>query len=59
MSGEPSKLSVSQVAAVFGVTPKTVRQWADDGRLPCTRTLGGDRRFDRTVVEERLRDANR
>ena len=45
-----SKLTVSQVAAVFGVTPHTVRKWADAGRIKCTRTLGGDRRFDAAYV---------
>lgn len=44
------KLTVSQVAALFGVTPHTVRKWADDGRIKCTRTLGGDRRFDAAYV---------
>lgn len=54
-----SKLTVSQVAEQFGVTGATVRRWADDGLLPATRTLGGSRRFDPTVVEEKLRDAGK
>ena len=44
------KLSVGEVAAVFGVTPHTVRKWADTGRIKFTRTLGGDRRFDAAYV---------
>lgn len=44
------KLTTSQVAAVFGVTHHTVRKWADSGRIKCTRTLGGDRRFDAAYI---------
>jgi excisionase family DNA binding protein len=48
------KLTVGQVAALFGVEPPTVRRWADAGLLPCTRTMGGDRRFDPLTVQQRL-----
>ncbi|QFG10667.1 helix-turn-helix DNA binding domain protein [Microbacterium phage Naby] len=51
------KLTAGQVAELFGVRVETVRRWADAGRLPCTRTLGGDRRFDAAVVQQLLRDA--
>jgi excisionase family DNA binding protein len=57
MTGD--KLTVSEVARIAGVTPATVRRWSDAGDLPSTRTLGGARRFERTVVEQRLRDASR
>jgi excisionase family DNA binding protein len=57
MTGE--KLTVSEVARMAGVTAATVRRWSDAGDLPSTRTLGGARRFDRSTVEERLRDASR
>jgi len=45
------RLRVREVAARFGVSPKTVTRWADAGLLDCTRTLGGvsgrgHRRFD-------------
>lgn len=49
------KLTTGQVAEFFGVTRRTVQKWADEGTLPCSRTLGGDRRFDRDELE-RLRD---
>ncbi|WP_396659525.1 helix-turn-helix domain-containing protein [Microbacterium sp.] len=56
MTGE--KMTVSEVARVFGVTPGTVRRWADDPeKLPSSRTLGGARRFDREVIDQLLRDA--
>lgn len=53
------KLTVSEVARMAGVTAATVRRWSDSGDLPSSRTLGGARRFDRSTVEERLRDASR
>lgn len=51
------KLTAGQVAALFGVRIETVRRWADDGKIPYTRTLGGDRRFDAAVVEALLQAA--
>lgn len=33
-------LTTSEVAHRAGVTPVTVRLWADDGRLPVIRTIG-------------------
>jgi excisionase family DNA binding protein len=39
-----SFLHTSQVAHILHVSPKTVARWANDGRLPCQRTLGGHRR---------------
>lgn len=50
-------MTVKEVADYIGVTRRTVQKWADDGILPCTRTLGGrgDRRFDRADVEKALR----
>ena len=38
-------MSTGQVAELFGVAPETVGQWADDGKLPCFKTPGGQRRF--------------
>lgn len=35
---------VGHAARVFGVTPLTIRRWADAGRLASMRTLGGHRR---------------
>lgn len=51
------KLTTAQAAAEFGVTRRTIQKWADDGILPCTRTLGGDRRFDADVVEQMKNEA--
>ncbi|HWD42931.1 MAG TPA: BldC family transcriptional regulator [Actinomycetota bacterium] len=41
----PRLLRLSEVAAIWNVDPKTVTRWAEAGRLSCTRTLGGHRRF--------------
>ena len=38
-------LSSAQVAAMFGVDPKTVTRWANAGRVTSFRTPGGHRRF--------------
>lgn len=38
-------LTPKEVAVRFGVRPKTVLGWAQSGRLPAVRTLGGHRRF--------------
>lgn len=47
--------TVGEVARMFGVTPRTVQLWADDEKLPCTRTIGGARRFPRDAVLAKLR----
>ena len=41
----PELLTPAEVAAVFGVDPKTVTRWAKQGRLSAIRTLGGHRRY--------------
>lgn len=51
-SRPPELLTAGQVADLFGVDPKTVARWADQGRLPCRRTLGGHRRFPRAAVRQ-------
>lgn len=44
-------LTAGEVARELGVQPVTVRKWASDGIIPCTRTAGGHRRF--TLAEVR------
>jgi excisionase family DNA binding protein len=44
-------LTLSEVAELLGVHPGTVRNWADQGRLPVHRTQGGHRRFKRAELE--------
>lgn len=38
-------LTPAEVAALFGVDPRTVRLWANAGKLKAYRTIGGHRRF--------------
>lgn len=47
-------LTPAEVAAIFRVDPKTVTRWANNGKLSCTRTLGGHRRYYQTEVQELL-----
>jgi excisionase family DNA binding protein len=47
---EPRYLRTAQVAELLHVSPKTVSRWAQEGRLPYLRTLGGHRRYpDREI----------
>ena len=47
---EKTFLRPSEVAAIFGVKPRTVVRWAQDGRLPSIRTPGGHTRFHADAV---------
>lgn len=40
------RLTISQVAARFGVNKSAVRKWVYARKLPAVRTLGGQWRFD-------------
>jgi len=41
-----SEFRIGQAAALLGVSPDTIRRWADAGRLEITRTEGGHRMVD-------------
>jgi excisionase family DNA binding protein len=41
-----------QVAKLFGVRVEAVSRWADQGKLPCVRTVGGHRRYAKADVLE-------
>lgn len=47
-------LLTSDVAREAGVTPACVRVWADQGRLPATKTVSGRRLFSRADVDRFL-----
>lgn len=44
-------MSLHGAAEMLGVHPSTVRQWANNGKIPVHRTNGGHRRFLRSEVE--------
>ena len=43
-------LRSAEVAAILQVSPKTIARWAQQGRLPCQRTLGGHRRYPEPAI---------
>ena len=47
-----SYLRSAQVAAILQVSPKTIARWAQQGLLPCQRTLGGHRRYPEPDIRE-------
>jgi excisionase family DNA binding protein len=47
-------ISTGEAARLLGVSPQTVRRWADLGDLPSVRTPGGQRRFHRSTVNALL-----
>lgn len=47
---DKSYMTPGEVAHMFRVDVKTVGNWAHRGKLACTRTLGGHRRFLRADV---------
>lgn len=38
-------LSLKEASKLLGIHPVTLRIWSDTGKIPCTRTPGGHRRF--------------
>ena len=50
-------LSSAEVAELLGVSPASIKRWADAGVLPCEKTAGAHRRFRREVVD-RFRHAH-
>ena len=46
-------VGVKEAAAIIGVSPNTIRKWADEGLLPHVRLPDSDyRRFDVGALEE-------
>ena len=48
------EITTSEAAKILGVTSRTVRNWASEGKLPCTYTEGGHRRFSAAEVQSFL-----
>ena len=49
---QPAYLTSGGVAELMSVSPKTVNRWANQGKLPYLKTLGGHRRFPEAKVLE-------
>ena len=45
-------LTRTEVAEIFRVSPSTITRWAEEGKLPAIKTLGGHRRYEAKVVME-------
>ncbi|MGF1465193.1 MAG: helix-turn-helix domain-containing protein [Sandaracinaceae bacterium] len=48
-------LTTSEAAEALGVSPTSIKRWADAGRLPALKTAGGHRRYRLVDVAEFLR----
>jgi excisionase family DNA binding protein len=44
-------LTITEAAARLGIEQKTLRRWADAGRVPHVRTFGGQRRFEPATID--------
>ncbi len=49
--GRSPWLSLGEASRILGITPATLRRWADQGHVATFVTPGGHRRFPRTVIE--------
>ena len=56
MGTSETLMTPSEVAQLFRVDAKTVSRWAQAGKLPFIRTLGGHRRYPREEVLRLLED---
>jgi excisionase family DNA binding protein len=45
-------LRASEAAELLHVSPKTVSRWAQEGKLPFQRTMGGHRRYPDDEIRE-------
>lgn len=43
-------ISPGEAARLLGVSPRTLRDWSKKGKITCTHTLGGHRRYRRADV---------
>lgn len=44
-------LTRAEVASIFQVSPSTITRWAEAGKLPVVKTLGGHRRYDAEAIQ--------
>lgn len=51
-------LTPKQVQERFGYHSKTLSRWADEGKIKCTKSPGGHRRYLLSSLEELAADSN-
>lgn len=51
MARENALLTVAQAARRLGVSPNTIRAWADRGAIPVVRLPSGHRRFEARAID--------
>ena len=49
-------LTISQAADLLGVSPATLRRWADEGELKAVKLPSGYRRFEPAEIERKRRE---
>lgn len=54
MTRKETLLSTADTARLAGVAASSIKRWADEGLLPCSRTAGGHRRFLSSDVQRFL-----
>ena len=47
---EDAQMTLQAAAATLSISPSRLRRWADEGRIPAIRTVGGHRRFPLDAV---------
>ena len=53
-------VQVAEAASILGVSPNTLRTWAEDGKIPMHRNpANGYRLFRRSALDKFLREAAR
>lgn len=52
LNREKKWLSLKEASKLLGIHPVTLRIWSDAGKIPCTRTPGGHRRFAEEDIRE-------
>jgi excisionase family DNA binding protein len=58
-TSEDRLLTRSEVAELFQVSPSTITRWAESGKLPSVKTLGGHHRYESKTVLELARHLNK
>ncbi|MBS3750922.1 MAG: helix-turn-helix domain-containing protein [Anaerolineales bacterium] len=55
---ENAWLRLSEAADYLGVHFTTLRRWTDEGEVPCIRTPGGRRRFNKSALDAFLKNSH-